>query len=133
MKTQLLKTVAFISIVSMFFIGCCDKRCSSKGSGVDDETLGTLSNLMTSYDADEADLVRKELVKKLKESGFTDLVIEAGPRDQNISYNIHNVVDAQTQDRICEVLETIRRERKSKPMTVKFYGEENIIKVVELK
>ncbi len=133
MKYQLLKTIALILIVSASLIGCCDRKCSSKGSGADDETLGALSNMMTSYDAGEADSVKKELISRLKENGLTDLAIETGPRDQEITYNIYNIIDEQTQDRICDVLETIRNERKSKPMTIKFFREEDLLRVVELK
>jgi len=132
MKYQLFKAIAFISVVNMSLIGCCDKRCSSKGSGVDDETVGTLSNMMTSYDAGEADSVRNELINRLKESGLTGLRIEVGARDQYIIYNIYDV-DEQTRDRICDVLETIRNERNSKPMIVKFFREKDLIRIVELK
>ncbi len=133
MKYQLLKTIALILIVSASLIGCCDRKCSSKRSGADDETLGTLSNMMTSYDAGEADSVKKELIKRLKENGSTDLAIEAGSRDQEITYKVYNIIDEQTQDRICDVLKTIRNERKSKPMTIKFFREEDLLRVVELK
>ena len=133
MKYQLLRTIAFILIATSSLIGCCDKKCSPKGTGVDDKTLGTLSSMMTSYDAGEADAIRKELVDRLKKNGFDDLVIEVGPRHQYITYKVYNSVDEQTQNRICDVLEIIRNERKSKPMTVKFFREEELLRVVELK
>ncbi len=133
MKNQLLKTISLIFIVTTSLIGCCDRKCSSRGNEVEDETLGTLSNMATSYDAGEADSVRKELVNRLKKNGLADLVISAGPRHKKITYKIYNIVDEQTQNRICDVLKTIRNERKSKPMTVKFFQKEDLLRVVELK
>jgi len=133
MKYQLFKTIALILFVSISLMGCCDRACSSKRSGADDETLGALSSMMTSYDADEADSVRIELANRLKENGLTDLEIEVGPRDQEITYKVYNIVDVKTQNQICDVLETIRTERKSKPMTVQFFREKDLLRAIELK
>ncbi len=90
-----------------------------------------LSFVPSSMDVDEANDIAKEL--SLGFFNFSEnnkdnkLVLYAKPRHQDIEMTIYNIIEKPQQSLIIDILAGIHHQRRTKPITVEFYRQENMI------